>query len=155
MEPYHNSSLDNLAVRLFREFARFEYALKAAGYLVNRDGDAKPNWTAFAITVEHAIDGPVPGEFREAIDYLLTNPPKKQVARNGVLQWEEPGEATNSISDQVLLHVRRVRNNLFDGGKFNGKWFEPERSEELIRYSLAVLKSALAKADDVRSAYDH
>jgi hypothetical protein len=155
MEPYHDSSLDKLATRLFREFARFEYALKAAGYLMPRDGDAKPDWTAFAIRIAPAFDRPLPEEVRVAIEYLLAKPPKKQVARNGVLQWEEPQQATTSISDQALRHVRRVRNNLFHGGKFNGNWFAPERSEDLLRHSLAVLEYALATADDVKAAYDH
>jgi hypothetical protein len=39
----------------------------------------------------------------------------------------------------ILLWVRRVRNNLFHGGKFNGHWFQPERSEQLITASLVVI----------------
>jgi hypothetical protein len=31
--------------------------------------------------------------------------------------------STTTVSDLILNSVHRVRNNLFHGGKFNGRWF--------------------------------
>lgn len=53
----------------------------------------------------------------------------------------------------VLLLICRVRNNLFHGGKFNGRWFEPQRSEELMRYALIILRACGQSHDKVSNAY--
>ena len=92
---------------------------------------------------------------RVAIDYVLNNPPKKQVIQNGLLEWNDSRPNTNSKADLVLLYVRRVRNNLFHGGKFNDHWFAPERSEELLRYSLVILNACLEASPDVLKAYNN
>lgn len=154
MQPYHNPELERLAVRLFKEFARFEYALKAANFH-NGDGDAEPNWRNFALSVEDALTHPQSDALREAIKYMLTHPPKKQVIRAGALDWDTVVPNANSRADLVLLYVRRVRNNLFHGGKFSGRWFDPERSEELLRHSLVILEACLAASPQVREAYNH
>ena len=154
MQPYHNPALDELATRLFREFARLEYALKAAGFH-NGDGRAEPNWRNFAMSIEGTFANLRSKSTRQAIDYILAHPPKKQVVRDGVLDWEDAQPATDSHADLILLYVRRVRNNLFHGGKFNGRWFDPERSVELLRYSIEVLDACLAASDAVKDAYDH
>jgi len=56
-------------------------------------------------------------------------------------------------SDLVLQYVRRVRNNLFHGGKFNGRWFEPERSAELLIHCLTILNACLEVSPEVGEAY--
>ena len=45
--------------------------------------------------------------------------------------------------DQVLDLIRRVRNNLFHGGKFNDAHSGPGRNELLLRHSLAILHRCL------------
>jgi hypothetical protein len=146
--------LNHLAAELFRTFSRFEYSLKAAGFH-RGDGDAEPDWRTFALSIEAGLQNPNGEELREAIDYILHNPPKKQVIRNGVLEWSDAPPTTNSRADLILLYVRRVRNNLFHGGKFNGRWFEPERSKVLLRCSLVILQGCLEASPQVRNAYDN
>ncbi len=153
MQPYNNPKLDSLAVSLFKEFARFEYALKAANFH-SGDGDADPNWRRFALSIEDSIANPQSPGLRKAVEYMLAHPPKKQVVRHGLLAWDVAVPTTDSRADLVLLYVRRVRNNLFHGGKFNGHWFEPERSEELLHHSLVILDACLAASSDVREAYN-
>lgn len=147
-----NVSPDVKAAALFRQFARFEYTLKATGHH-NGEGAAQPNWRRFA----EAIDGDfakVDGEeFAEALAYFREHPPKKQVVRNGVLDWEDTEPQTDLEADRILLYVRRVRNNLFHGGKFNGRWFEPQRSAELLQHSMAILDRCLELSPAVREAY--
>lgn len=84
---------------------------------------------------------------------MLDAPPKKQIIQNGQIAWGTSPVDTSSLADEVLLYARRVRNNLFHGGKFNGRWFEPERSEGLLRATLTILKACVEHHPDVRQAY--
>lgn len=123
--------LDKLATDMFRTFARFEFALKAAGFH-NGDGPAEPNWRSFAETIPALFNSPGDPDLKAAVDFILGRPSRKQIIANGVLTWSDPAPDTDLLSDRLLIYVRRVRNNLFLGGKFNGHWFEPERSELLL-----------------------
>lgn len=148
----HNQHLDQLAQKLFRVFSRTEYALKAAGYN-NGDGPAEANWRAFALAVEDVIASPATQELREAVDFLFSAPPKKQVIVENTIQWATSEPATDSQADKLLIYVRRVRNNLFHGGKFNGRWFDPDRSEPLLRHSLTILTACVDSVACVSEAY--
>ncbi|WP_299429523.1 hypothetical protein [uncultured Meiothermus sp.] len=147
-----HSHLDQLAGKLFQVYSRTEYALKAAGYN-HGDGAAEANWRKFAHAVEGLIANPTTQELREAIDFFFNAPPKKQVIVGGIIQWEVSEPETNSRADRLLIYVRRVRNNLFHGGKFNGRWFDPERSEPLLRHSLTILSACVESIPVVREAY--
>lgn len=144
--------LDKLAGELFHVFSRTEYSLKASGFN-NGDGVAEVNWRKFALAVEELIANPRSQELKEAIEFIMGAPPKRQVIRGGVIVWEQSRPNTDSKADELLIYVRRVRNNLFHGGKFNGHWFSPERSEDLLRHSLVVLSSCIEAIPDVRGAY--
>lgn len=144
--------LHRLASEMFRVFARFEYALKAAGFH-NGDGAAEPNWRAFAETIPDALQAQQNPELVKAVAYILEHPPKKQMVRNSQLEWSVSAPETDLHSDRVLIYVRRVRNNLFHGGKFNGRWFEPERSEQLLRHCLTILNFCLESSPRLREAY--
>lgn len=114
---------------------------------------AEANWRKFALEVDGLIANPTTKDLREAIDFFFNAPPKKQVIVGGVIQWEISEPTTNSQADKLLIYVRRVRNNLFHGGKFNGHWFEPERSEPLLRHSLTILTACVESVPAVREAY--
>ena len=58
-----------------------------------------------------------------------------------------------SLAKFLFLLIRRVRNNLFHGGKFNGKWFEPERSEALLQHGLVILRHCGTRHSEVSKAY--
>ena len=145
--------LHRRAADMFRLFARFEYALKAAGFH-RGDGNAEADWRTFAESLNglfEAIEDPALGE---AVDYFRAHPPKKQVIRDGLLEWDERQPQTDLEADRILLYVRRVRNNLFHGGKFNGRWFAPERSDILLRHSMTILHACLAASPAVREAFE-
>jgi hypothetical protein len=144
--------LDRLAFEFFKEFSRSEYALKAAGFH-NGNGNAEANWSEFAKEVEALIQDPGNPQLADAINFIFGHPPKKQVIRNGIIQWSESAPNQNLKADNLLIYVRRVRNNLFHGGKFNGHWFEPERSEQLIQNSLFILKACINNVASTREAY--
>ena len=56
-------------------------------------------------------------------------------------------------AELVLRLVCRVRNNLFHGGKFNGHWFEPQRSDELLSHALVILAACVSNHEKVHDAY--
>lgn len=147
-----NNDLDALAAELFHVFSRTEYALKASGFN-NGDGEAKANWQSFAKAVEALIANPPSSDLRAAIDFILSAPPKKQMIIDGVITWQVVEPSTSSQADKLFQYVRRVRNNLFHGGKFNGHWFSPERSAPLLKCSLIVLRAAVEVVPKVRKAY--
>jgi hypothetical protein len=144
--------LDNLATKLFQVFSRVEYALKASGFN-NGEGPAEANWQQFALAVEEIIEYPPTDKLKEAIDFIFNAPPKKQMIAGGIISWVDVMPNTNSRADKLLQYVRRVRNNLFHGGKFNGHWFSPERSEPLLHHSLVILTAVVEVIPDVRKAY--
>ncbi|MNG51905.1 hypothetical protein D3C81_12980 [compost metagenome] len=145
--------LNDLCFEFFMEFARYEFCLKMTG-LTQGDGDAKANWDRYALEVEEIIVSPGTPELTDAIDYILTHPPKKQIVREGVLSWDDTPVQGRNRALQIFVLIRRIRNNLFHGGKFNGRWFEPERSELLMQHSLTVLRVCAQSHAGVYEAYN-
>ena len=71
--------------------------------------------------------------------YILENPPMKQVLNErGKVIWKEVPNNDKTV-EALFGHIRRIRNNLFHGAKFNGTWFAPERSKKLLKSGLEVL----------------
>ena len=68
-------------------------------------------------------------------------PPKKQVLKDGLLCWSNVLPDHRNKSELVFSLICRIRNNLFHGGKFNGEWFSPQRSKELIEHALIILRT--------------
>ena len=152
-----NEDLDGLVCEFFRTFARFEYALKVTGFYRHGRNNAEPDWTRFAesAAVGRVLDDPVGSHLTEAIQYIRTHPPRKQVIENGGLAWSDRPPNATSQSGRVLGFVCRVHNNLFHGGKGNQHWFDPERTERLLRHSLTILHGCLEASEDVAGAYHY
>ncbi|ARC82916.1 hypothetical protein AXW93_03755 [Pseudomonas aeruginosa] len=148
-----HTELDHLAFLFFREFARCEYCLKAVGFLDGPPSSPKAGWRAFAAEVTAVFEAPSNVEVAEAIQYFLAHPPKKQVFSEGRLVWSAIPPTSQSQAEFILLLICRVRNNLFHGGKFNGHWFEPQRSEELLTRGLVILQAVVLGHPKVRKAY--
>lgn len=143
-----------LAQEFFFVFSRFEYALKMSDYLRRNPTEPRVDWRRFATSLEHIFSNPPTGEFAEAIEYLRTHPPKKQIVIEGRIAWSNGTPQTNFSADLILLYVRRVRNNLFHGGKFRQHRLDyQERTPELLRHSLIVVDACLGAAPDVFEAY--
>jgi hypothetical protein len=145
--------IDALAFTFFREFARCEYCLKVVGLRDPNRKDPTADWGSFAAEVLPVFDTPQSTELAIATNYYLTKPPKKQVVHGEILAWEEVQPDHKSKAELVLRLVCRVRNNLFHGGKFNGQWFAPQRSEELLTHGLTILSAVVAAHSKVREAY--
>lgn len=150
-----DQDLSDLASDLFRTFAQFEYCLKVTGYCVGGRGDAaNPDWPRFARELP-LFSGENGADVVTAISYLLKHPPKKQVYVDEVLQWRDVAPRAENENDLIFLYVRRVRNNLFHGGKFNGRFFDPERSRELLEHSITILMAAIFASPPMLEAYEN
>ena len=141
----HQMTLDEVtAFEFFRDFSYCEYALKRAGLYRRDRPDAQPNWRCFAESapVRRVLDNPVDPDLKDAIEYILEHPPKKQVREeNGGLVWRRD-RMTGTTSRQLLELVRHVRNNLFHGGKPNlllGGSDGPDRDKELLKAGRQIL----------------
>ena len=87
--------------------------------------------------------------FRGSID----NPPKKQIYEDHELSWKIVELGGGGDSYEVLEAIKRLRNNLFHGGKGNEAAHEQERSDELLQSGLLVLEKALDAGDKVKHAF--
>lgn len=156
----NHEDLDLLSAEFFREFARYEYCLKAVGLLKPAKGDAEQrdaqaNWLQYANepAVRELFAAKLDAEFAEAVNFYLVAPPRKQVVKQGVLDWDFALPNHEHEAELVLQLICRTRNNLFHGGKFNGHWFEPQRSLDLLRRGLTILAACAQVHEGVRQAY--
>lgn len=144
-----------LACEFLGVFARSEYALKVAGFRSGNESRVDADWDAFAKAIATSFNPSDSQGLREAVDYLLTKPPQKIVLKNGNLELADASPDKNqSEAQQVLLMVRRVRNNLFHGGKFLPvPAGDPDRDKLLVEHSLAVLRKCIQLYHQVDEAY--
>lgn len=148
------SSLDRLSFDFFREFSRCEYCLKAVGLREQNRKDPTADWGAFAAEISPLLETPSTPELQAAVAYYSAHPPKKQIARtDGFLDWQDVVPDHKSKTELILRLICRVRNNLFHGGKFNGHWFEPQRSEDLLKHALVILRACVNAHVNVQEAY--
>lgn len=129
--------LDDLAFQFFKLFAQYESTMKERGiFRRGRRGEVRVDWDRFA----NEVIGPnFRNDLGDAADYILQHPPMRQsVNEDGQIIWVEV--PNNDQSSQALIaHIRRIRNNLYHGAKFNGTWFDPDRSNKLLRDGLKIL----------------
>lgn len=94
----------------FETFSRFEYALKRVGYNCG-DGMAKANWKKFSQDVNDKFKIDADNELTKSVDYILNNPPNKQVVEDGVLSWSSNKPDAKSDTELLFQYIKRVRNN--------------------------------------------
>lgn len=131
--------LDQLAFHFFKLFAQYESTLKEQGFFqADKSGNVIVDWDRFSNEVVGKGFKAELGELAPAAEYILDFPPKRQIVDNGKVVWADVPATEKSV--QILFsHICRVRNNLFHGAKFNGSWFDPDRSELLLTHSLSIL----------------
>jgi hypothetical protein len=107
---------EKLVLEFLYTFSRFEYALKRSGYHGQEGKAAEAEWDRF----ENALTALPDDQLAPVLacgKVILANPPKKQVVRGGALSWEDSTPTASEIKT-LVTYVRRIRNNLFHGGKF-------------------------------------
>lgn len=135
----------DLVLEFLGAFSRFECALKRAGFASGDASRVNADWDCFGKTLR-TLSPEQRAPVLRSCAYLLQEPPKKQVLRDGHLAWSDAADTSLSDFERVLIYVRRVRNNLFHGGKFpapDGPVYEVARNKKLIQDALAVLIAVL------------
>lgn len=79
----------------------------------------KPIGVVLPVPLRTSLKTPPTPEVHQAIEYILKEPPKKQFIVNGSIEWRDIAPQSNSNAEILFQYIRRVRNNLFHGGKFN------------------------------------
>ena len=137
----------NLYFKFFAVFSRFEYALKKAGFVGGDDKKLWVNWNEFAKKYAKKFNEAVSEtqNVKKAVDFFKNAPPRKQILKGKTdLDWAHSqkdlkirrGDKEPSLQWLTEM-VRRVRNNLFHGGK---KMIESrERDRKLIENSLTLI----------------
>jgi hypothetical protein len=142
-----NSADRQLAWHFFIFFSRFEYALKRdQRYLKPGIGDAEPNWDRFASDHNKDFFPESLSELKEAVEYFITAPPRKQLRAASIMSWSEPQkyDEKEPLLIWLLRMIRCIRNNLFHGGKFPLiPISDPSRDRELLLKAMVILKASL------------
>lgn len=143
--------LQHIAFEFFYKFSRFEFALKANGYLQKTTvgKTALPSWKKFAN--QWYREYVATDEAKQLVD---AKPKLQVIAENGELRWE----CFKTSNYQKELHVvidalKAVRNNLFHGGKYSADdWDDKERTELLLNLGTNVLDQ-LAEFTNTQADY--
>lgn len=150
--------LDHLAVpadlvlRFVSVFARCEYAMKETGYKRDDNGVAAPAWQKLQGDARSWLTVESGSELHQAIELLRTKPPKVETFAAG---WQPAAFKQADAVAQAIESARRVRNNLFHGGKHHVEE-EAGRDEQLVRAALTLLLALVAQCPgDLRGAYEN
>ena len=147
--PHIWSEIAYEAVKFFLVFSRFEYALKKAGFFI-WDGKGKlfPDWKQFCDSINGCCTDD--NEYNKCVEYIVRNPPRKQIVSNGgKLDWRSV-QGNGNEPRIIIEHIKRIRNNLFHGGKGAP---QNHRDNELLRAATCILLIWLEENDDIKEAY--
>jgi hypothetical protein len=152
IDEFIPNEIQQLVFRFFVIFSRFEYALKRSGFVTQ---DADPAWDAFAKAHRDHFTSEETPELRTACDYFETHPPRRQIFDGGALSWSPPVSRTHEPQlTWLLCMIRRVRNNLFHGGKYPiAHDPDPSRDPTLLNHALVILYASLALDESVSSHF--
>ncbi|CAN7460627.1 hypothetical protein LJR130_003030 [Variovorax sp. LjRoot130] len=158
VEQALQEKLPEVAVSFFVVFSRFECAMKRIGiYALGDDKGVEADWNRLASDLGQRFLDEVIASGIAPI--LIGKPPKKQVKlADGTLGWRDMGAVQNSTD--LFLAIRRARNNLIHGGKYqdDGSGYAnlvagAERNDALLGQAMAVLRLALESRPDLRNCY--
>jgi len=145
-----------LASAYFQVFTRIEYSLKQAGYSrIARNGTIEADWDKFSKSTSKDFKEDNFPRYLEAKEYLLNDPPRRQIRTDdGIIDFERIAAplAGNSDLEKLINATKRVRNNLYHGGKMSFKG-EFRRNEILIKHCHEVLEAAVMSNEPVLIAY--
>jgi hypothetical protein len=113
---------------------------------------AEPDWKTFEATLAPHLPSQDEGELARAIAYLLAHPPQVQVFQDGKAAFHSAPLRGAADGARVCEALRRIRNNLFHGGKHTDHSPE-ERDAKLLRCGLLVLEAAADLDAHLRSVY--
>lgn len=134
-----------LIIEFFIGFSRFEFALKASGFVNQIGSRVSANWDAFVSSISNNFDQTKSPLLNDAVDFILNHPPRVQTIIGGQIVWINRNiQANEPLINKLRLHISDIRNNLFHGGKFNTSYqAEIARNTELLQSALVILNDWL------------
>lgn len=152
----HTSVDKDLLLKFFLNFSRFEFALKTSGFRRSgrREG-VEPDWDDFINSIAKVFDKNHSKELQKACDYILDNPPKRQVLSSHGIDWEDNNPPNSGDNTEFLIRmVKQIRNNLFHGGKHDSDSAKnSERKIILLNSALTILDYCLSLNSDLYFNY--
>ena len=144
-----------LVCEFFAAFTRFEYAMKASRFCRgDRWNNAIPDWGSLKQEMGGQLEGLPDEDIKSALIYLVREPPMIQKLIDGHAVFRHEPLSGPSPGAQALEAVKRVRNNLFHGGKHTPH-SPPERDKKLICAALTVLYRCLKINEQLSAEYEH
>lgn len=151
-----NLHLDrDLAFQFLVEFARFEFALKAARFVYQGENERnlEVDFDCFARAIAEPFQkrlGNGDEDLIAARNYFHELPPQKQIWNGHGPDWKEALPQNQVESAFLLILLRRVRNNLFHGGK---GWKRPDdtldRDNKLLKHGLKIMEAMIDCSPEV------
>jgi hypothetical protein len=139
------------ADQLFKIMMRLEFGLKEIGYCQPASGQsAEVAWDRFA---NERLGTSFFNAMKATgnVKTLLETPPKRQIFDSqGFMAWKQVGEASNI--QELIGSLRRVRNNLFHGGKSGDP--DKDRNDALVCNSLYLIDAILQHDHDLRMRFE-
>jgi len=134
---------EKLVFEFFEKIARFECAMKFGRFCrKGSNGIAEPDWKGLIKEAGPKLSKFDSADVAKAMEYLTTCPPKVQVYDDGRASFQAQALDGADKGSQSLAAAKRVRNNLFHGGKHTGHKDEEERNDELLRHAALVIDKA-------------
>lgn len=136
------------AIYFIKFFMRMEFALKDNSFLKQRKV-AEVDWDTFAEKLTNKFFDHI---YKSGLAItLISRPPSKQINRNDSLDWSSAKKPLVNTKD-LFIAIRRLRNNLFHGGKSGDK--DSDRNNELIADAIKVMIEALKWSEEVRYSFE-
>lgn len=135
-------------------FARLEYSAKAVGFLSGNERQAAVDWDALAKHLSAGFRNQLSENPRvkSAFQELQEKPPKKAVLKDGSLEFESSEPQNVGEAMEALLYLKRIRNNLFHGGK-GFKIEEADRDDHLVALGLTLIYAFADSSRDLGSDF--
>lgn len=145
---------NNIVDQFIYSFSRAEFALKASCFLKNTE-EAQADWDAFIRNIKDRFNENKTEELKQAIEYIKNNPPKKQVVENNQLDWKQTNNDGMHLAQFLNIMLRRIRNNLFHGGKLHTGFTEDiSRDLRLIESANVIIKEMIMLNEEVNRHYN-
>ena len=135
------------AIKFFKMMMRLEYSLKEYRYARRKGSTVEVTWDEFAKKLGKDFFRRIKNS--GILKQLLEHPPKRQTLEDNRLLWESVTEISNV--QELLGAVRRVRNNLFHGGKHGDP--DSERNDDLISDCITVIEKILENDDVLNTIF--
>lgn len=147
-----SDDLNRDAYKLFSRFSRLEYALKASVYYKTDDKKfVKTDWNKFILKNKDKLQKCISEEsVAQSVNIILEKPPKKQRLCDGKIEWVHVDASQGSDLKNLICYIRRIRNNLFHGGKFFDNWNAGGRAHNLIKAANCIINSIVKVDPDVQ-----